>query len=68
MRAEEGVHVPALIALVDERALARGEWARVEDGVDELVGELVETIDVRGEGEVLGEAGEGVVGLYDEEL
>ena len=66
--AEEGVHVLALRDLVLERALARGELVGVEDGVDDAVAEGREALRVRGEGEVLGDAGEGAVGLDDEEL
>ena len=60
--------MPPLVALVHERALARVQHARVEDGVDDLVREGREALGVLGEGEVLGDAGEGAVGLDDEEL
>ena len=60
--------MPPLVALVHERALARVELTRVEDGVDDLVREGREALGVLGEGEVLGDAGEGAVGLDDEEL
>ena len=60
--------MPPLVALVHERALPRVQRARVEDGVDDLVREGREALGVLGEGEVLGDAGEGAVGLDDEEL
>ena len=40
----------------------------MEDGVDDAVREGREAGGVRGEGEVFGDAGEGAVGLDDEEL
>ena len=60
--------MPPLVALVHEWALARVKLTRVEDGVDDLVREGREALGVLGEGEVLGDAGEGAVGLDDEEL
>ena len=60
--------MPPLVALVDKRALSRVQHARVEDGVDDAVGEGGKEVGVEGEGEVLGDAREGAVGLDDEKL